>query len=271
MSYFAELAINGALVGLMYALTALGIVLVFKTSGVANLAQGALAMVGGYVMWWFAAALGAPLWLAVPLSLVVMFGVGRGIERVALRRMVGQPVIMIIMLTLGVEILLRGAAPALWVRWSSASTSVSRSVRSCSATSSSTAPISGAAWWRWCSSASRFCSSPRGKAWYCAPLPTIRRPPGRSASASSAPSACPGGSPVSPPPAPASCGARCKASIRTLSLLLIKALAVAILGGLDSIGGVLVAGIAVGVLENVIPGYVDPLVGEARATSSPRR
>jgi branched-chain amino acid transport system permease protein len=47
----------------------------------------------------------------------------------------------------------------------------------------------------------------------------------------------------------------------TLSLLLIKALAVAILGGLDSIVGVVVAGVAVGVLENVIPGYIDPLVG----------
>ncbi len=47
----------------------------------------------------------------------------------------------------------------------------------------------------------------------------------------------------------------------TLSLLLVKALAVAILGGLDSIAGVLLAGILVGILENVIPGYADPLIG----------
>jgi branched-chain amino acid transport system permease protein len=67
--YLAELAINGALVGLMYALVALGIVLVFKASGVANLAQGALTMVGAYVVWWLAIVLGAPLWVAIPLAL----------------------------------------------------------------------------------------------------------------------------------------------------------------------------------------------------------
>jgi len=47
----------------------------------------------------------------------------------------------------------------------------------------------------------------------------------------------------------------------TLSLLLLKALAVAILGGLDSIPGVLLAGLMVGILESVIPGYLDPIVG----------
>ena len=46
-----ELALTGALVGLMYALVAVGIVLVYKTSGVANFAQGAIAMTGGYATW----------------------------------------------------------------------------------------------------------------------------------------------------------------------------------------------------------------------------
>ena len=54
-----ELAVTGALVGLMYALVALGIVLVYKTSGVANFAQGAIAMAGAYATWAFA-TLAAP-------------------------------------------------------------------------------------------------------------------------------------------------------------------------------------------------------------------
>src|SRR5580704_5841527 len=110
----AELSINGALVGLMYTLIALGIVLVFKSSGVANLAQGAVAMLGAYLAWAALALLSAPVWVAIPLVAVAMFFVGRGIERLALRRMIGQPVIMVIMLTLGLEILLRGLAPALF-------------------------------------------------------------------------------------------------------------------------------------------------------------
>ncbi len=110
----AELSINGVLVGLMYTLIALGIVLVFKSSGIANLAQGAIAMVGAYLAWAALVLLGAPVWIAIPLTVVAMYFVGRGIERVALRRMIGQPVIMVIMLTLGLEILLRGLAPLLF-------------------------------------------------------------------------------------------------------------------------------------------------------------
>ena len=98
----------------MYALVAVGIVLIYKTSGVANLAQGAIAMTGGYVAWAIAASLGLPMWVAIPLALVVMFGFGMLIERFALRRMIGQPVIMIIMLTLGLEILLRGLMPGVF-------------------------------------------------------------------------------------------------------------------------------------------------------------
>jgi len=53
MSYFFELLINGALTGLMYAMVALGIVLIYKSSGVLNFAQGALVMMGGYAVWLF--------------------------------------------------------------------------------------------------------------------------------------------------------------------------------------------------------------------------
>ena len=107
----SELAINGAFVGLMYALVSLGIVLIYKTSGIVNLAQGAIAMTGGYAAWALAALVGLPVWLAVPAAMVVMFFVGFLMERVALRRMIGQPIIMTIMLTLGIEILLRGLLP----------------------------------------------------------------------------------------------------------------------------------------------------------------
>lgn len=113
MAYFIELLLNGALTGLMYSLVALGFVLIYKSAGVPNLAQGALVMAAAYVVWYFT-DLGLPLWLAIIAGLVVMFGFGLFTEKFLLRRMVGQPVIMVVMLTLGMEILLRGLIPGVF-------------------------------------------------------------------------------------------------------------------------------------------------------------
>ena len=109
-----ELAVNGALVGLMYSLVAMGIVLIYKSSSVPNLAQGSMTMLGAYVVLAFANNAGAPIWLAIPLAIVTMFIIGIGIERVALRRLAGRPIIMILMLTLGLEIFLRAGSMTIW-------------------------------------------------------------------------------------------------------------------------------------------------------------
>jgi branched-chain amino acid transport system permease protein len=259
--YLAELAINGALVGLMYALVALGIVLVFKASGVANLAQGALTMVGAYVVWWLAAGLGAPLWLAIPLALVAMFFFGRGLERVALRRMVGQPVIMIIMLTLGLEFLLRGAGPALAGATMKrldigigqqpiflGEILVNRAYLVGGVVALALIGLSLLFFNSRQGIMLRAVSDDQAASW--AAGIRVEQAIGFSWGLAGIVAACAGilwGS--------------VQGVDWTLSLLLIKALAVAILGGLDSIVGVVVAGVAVGVLENVIPGYIDPLVG----------
>jgi branched-chain amino acid transport system permease protein len=112
MSYFIELLINGALTGLMYSMVALGIVLIYKSSGVLNFAAGAMVMIGGYVVW-LLASLGLPLEAAIPPALLVMFGFGWLTERALLRTMVGQPIIMVVMLTLGLDVFLRGLGPGL--------------------------------------------------------------------------------------------------------------------------------------------------------------
>ena len=106
---FLESAVNGALVGLMYALVAIGIVLIYKSSSVPNLAQGAMVMLGAYIVLAFAGA-GLPLWAAIPLGIVTMFCVGLAIERFALRRLAGRPIVMILMMTLGLDIFLRAGA-----------------------------------------------------------------------------------------------------------------------------------------------------------------
>jgi branched-chain amino acid transport system permease protein len=114
LSYLLELGVNGALAGLMYSLVAMGVVLVYKSSSVPNLAQGALTMVGAYVVLFFASTLGLSMWLAVPLAIVTMMGVGMGVERVALRPLAGRPIVMILMMTLGLDIFLRALAMTIW-------------------------------------------------------------------------------------------------------------------------------------------------------------
>ena len=114
LSYLLELGVNGALAGLMYSLVAMGVVLVYKSSSVPNLAQGALTMVGAYVVLFFSTSLGLSMWLAVPLAIVTMMGMGMGIERVALRPLAGRPIVMILMMTLGLDIFLRALAMTIW-------------------------------------------------------------------------------------------------------------------------------------------------------------
>ena len=105
--YLLELGGNGALSGLMYSLVAMGVVLIYKSSSVPNLAQGALTMVGAYVVLAFSNGAGLPMWAAIPLAMITMMGLGLGIERVALRRLAGRPIVMILMMTLGLDIFLR--------------------------------------------------------------------------------------------------------------------------------------------------------------------
>lgn len=259
--YLAELALNGLLIGLMYALVALGIVLVFKSSGVANLAQGALVMLGAYLVWWLAGGLGAPLWVSVPLAVAAMFVFGRLLERVALRRMVGQPVIMIIMLTLGIEILLRGLAPAIWgAEMKRLEIGIPQAPLFLGDILVNQAYlIGGIAALVLIGLSLLFFNSRQGV--------MLRAVSDDQSAAWAVGIRVEQAIGLSWGLAGIAAGAAgiLWGSVQgvdwTLSLLLVKALAVAILGGLDSIVGVLVAGIIVGVLENVIPGYADPLLG----------
>lgn len=257
----AELSVNGVFVGLMYALVSLGIVLIYKTSGIANLAQGAIAMTGGYVAWALAARLGLSIWVAIPLALVAMFAFGLLLERFALRRMIGQPIIMTIMLTLGIEIMLRGLLPGIFgaavkrldigipqapffmgdllinrATLIGGSISLVLIVVSLIFFNSrygvvmrAVADDQTASW-----SVGIRVERAVGVAW------------GLSAVAATAAGVLWGSN---------------QGIDWSLSLLLIKALAIAILGGLDSILGVLIAGVIVGVAESLATGVLDPLVG----------
>jgi len=111
LGFFLLLMSNGILVGMMYALIALGFVLVYKATDAVNFAQGEFVMISGLVV---AAALdvwGAPLWVSILLGLVSMVAFGFALERVMLRKLIGRPIIAVVMATIGLASILRGVGP----------------------------------------------------------------------------------------------------------------------------------------------------------------
>ncbi len=113
INFFFEVLIGGLLSGVMYALVALGFVLIYKASGVFNFSQGAMV---------FFAALtcvsltefGWPLWVAIAATVVVMAALGLAIERLVLRPLVNQPEISLFMATIGLTFFIEGMAQLMW-------------------------------------------------------------------------------------------------------------------------------------------------------------
>lgn len=113
MTFALQLSIAGVATGSVYALIALGIVLIYKCSGVVNFAQGAYAMLGAYVTYALL-RVGLPAFAAVLLGMVLMAGIGVLTERMALRPMLKAPIVSIMMVTLGLLIFLRAVCLAIW-------------------------------------------------------------------------------------------------------------------------------------------------------------
>ncbi|ETX05742.1 MAG: ABC transporter permease [Candidatus Entotheonella gemina] len=112
--FFLDLIINGLLVGLMYALVALGFVLIYKATSAINFAQGDLVMFAGYAAAFLMVDLGVPLLVMVVVVSVGMVLLGFLQERLILRPLVGQPIVSVIMVTIGLAFVLQGLVTILW-------------------------------------------------------------------------------------------------------------------------------------------------------------
>ncbi|RMF88218.1 MAG: branched-chain amino acid ABC transporter permease [Nitrospinota bacterium] len=108
-----EVTISGLLAGVMYALVGLGFVLIFKASSIFNFAQGAMVLFAalGFVSF---LEQGIPLWGAFLITLVMMIGLAIAIERIVLRPLVAQPPITLFMATIGLAFFLEGLAQGIW-------------------------------------------------------------------------------------------------------------------------------------------------------------
>ena len=111
--FFLEVLAGGLLAGVMYALVALGFVLIYKASGVFNFAQGAMVFFAA-LTFVSLLKLGWNFWLALLATLAVMVALGVVTERVVLRPLVNQPQITLFMATIGLTFVLEGLSQLLW-------------------------------------------------------------------------------------------------------------------------------------------------------------
>ena len=114
MTEALQLTISGLAVGLVSALLALGFVVVWKSSGVANLALGQLVLVSSWFTYGVLVEAGLPLWVGFPLVLIFAPILGWLIERVVLRPLIAQPILSLITVTLGVAYFLEGLVVFIW-------------------------------------------------------------------------------------------------------------------------------------------------------------
>jgi len=112
-SFFVEVLIGGLLSGVMYSLVAIGFVLIYKTSGVLNFAQGAQLLFAALTFVSLTER-GLPIAVALLITFVVMLLLGLLIERAVLRPLVNQPPITLFMATLGLSYVIEGVAQLLW-------------------------------------------------------------------------------------------------------------------------------------------------------------
>jgi branched-chain amino acid transport system permease protein len=115
MTLFLQLAVTGFSVGIVYALIAIGFVIILKCSQAFNIAQGHIVMIGGYIGFTFLVMVGLPLWAALLAAIATAVIMGLLIERLTLRPLVGQPVLAVVMMTIALGFcILEGLAILIW-------------------------------------------------------------------------------------------------------------------------------------------------------------
>lgn len=263
MSFFLQLAINGLVVGSIYALVAMGFVIIYKATSVLNFAQGEFLLLGAYGSLVLLTRFHLPFYAAVLLTLALAAVLGLAIERLILRPLVGEPVISVIMVTLGLSSILRAVVQGIW----GTDTRPFPEVFPSAPLMLGQVPVSRAyAWSLGCVVVllvafslffkySRLGIAMRATA-YSQQVAlsmgiSVRRMFALAWAIAAVVSAIGG----------ILLGAVRTGVDQSLALIGLKVLPVVILGGLDSVPGAIAGGLLIGVLENLAGGYLDPLCG----------
>ncbi|MDX1382125.1 MAG: branched-chain amino acid ABC transporter permease [Thermoanaerobaculia bacterium] len=114
MDVFLQLSFAGLSNGMVYALVAVGFVIIYKASDVINFAQGEFLLFGAYLTFAFVAQFGMPWSLGVLATLATSVVLGLAVERFVLRPLIGEPIISMIMVTIGLQSVLKALVHGLW-------------------------------------------------------------------------------------------------------------------------------------------------------------
>lgn len=262
---FLQFMINGLLIGGLYALLALGIVLIYKATRVFNFALGELLALGAFLLYMFMANFGMPLWFALPCSAVAAIGVGLAIERLALRPLIGHPILAAIMATLSLSLILKGI---ILFFWGSPTVSFPEKVLPTKSAVLGEIYLSNELVWTFVVSVALFLLMTLYFRFTKTGLFMRATAEGHDVAqaaginverifavtwAISVLVAAAGGIML---------GNRFGIGVTTLPALASKAFPAVLLGGLESIPGAIVGGLAIGVIESLVGGYVDPQLSE---------
>jgi branched-chain amino acid transport system permease protein len=263
VEFLLQLVINGIVTGSIYSLVALGFVVIFKSTSVLNFAQGEFMLLGAYVCLTLAVQYQLPFAVAFLLTLVFSAVLGMLTERLVLRPMIGEPVISLIMVTLGLSALLKAVVQFFW----STELRPFPNIFPTAPVQLGPLPVSQGYLYSTASVAVLlliftlfFKFTRAGIAMRATAFSqqvalsmgiSVQRIFALSWSIAAVVSAI---------------GGVLLAGVRggldgALAFFGLKVVPVVILGGLDSIGGAILGGLVMGVLENLAGGYLDPLVG----------
>lgn len=102
--FLIQLLVNGFIIGLLYGVVAMSFVLIYKSSQVVNFSQGEFLLVGAWACWWLLAKFSLPFYIAFLLTLLFMMLFGILVQIIILKPLIGEPIISIIMVTIGLSI-----------------------------------------------------------------------------------------------------------------------------------------------------------------------
>jgi branched-chain amino acid transport system permease protein len=261
VSFLLQILASGVVTGGIYGLIAIGFVVVYKSTGVINFATGELMMLGAFFAWTAMTAARLPFAAALVLAAVASAAVGAAVERVVLRPLLGQRAISVIMVTIGLSSIFKGVAqiawsgdfrsfPPIFPRRAVTLGSVVLPSRQLYPFLLALAAIAGLALlFRFTRTGTAMRATAGDQATAFSMGIDIRRVFSLSWVMAALTAALAGivigviGG-ISP----------------QLGAVGLRIFPVVILGGLDSIGGALVGGVVVGLLENLAGGYLDPLL-----------
>jgi len=99
-----QLLVNGLIIGTLYGVVAMCFVLIYKSTQIVNFAQGEFLLIGAWVCWWMLTYWQLPFWIGFPITLAFMMVFGVLLQVIVLRPMIGEPIISVIMVTIGLSI-----------------------------------------------------------------------------------------------------------------------------------------------------------------------